>query len=61
VTSAAENSIKFQKTRFWEEKSVEDALTLGPMPQAILVRKWWACIVEKWVVSQYLGAFQKLG
>jgi hypothetical protein len=26
--SAAENSNKFQKTRFWKEKSVEDLVTL---------------------------------
>jgi hypothetical protein len=30
VISAAENSNKFQKTRFWKEKSVEDIITLGP-------------------------------
>jgi hypothetical protein len=30
VISAAENSNKFQKTRFWKEKSVEDMVTLGP-------------------------------
>jgi hypothetical protein len=35
--SAAENSKKFQKTRFWEEKSVEDVGTLGPTSQAKLV------------------------
>jgi hypothetical protein len=28
VISAAENSNKFQKTRFWKEKSVENAVTL---------------------------------
>jgi len=28
VTSAAENSNKFQKTRFWKEKSVENLGTL---------------------------------
>ncbi len=28
--SAAENSYKFQKTRFRREKSVEDVVTLGP-------------------------------
>jgi hypothetical protein len=27
---AAENSNKFQKTRFWKEKSVEGMVTLGP-------------------------------
>ncbi len=28
VISAAENSNKFQKTRFWKEKSVENVVTL---------------------------------
>jgi hypothetical protein len=37
VISAAENSDKFQKTRFWKEKSVEDMGTLGPTAQATLV------------------------
>ncbi len=37
VISAAENSNKSQKTRFWKEKSVEDVVTLGPMAQAALV------------------------
>jgi len=36
VISAAENSKKFPKTRFWKEKSVEDMVTLGPMAQATL-------------------------
>jgi len=35
--SAAENSNKFQKTRFWKEKSVEDLVTLGPTAQVTLV------------------------
>ncbi len=35
--SAAENSNKFQKTRFWKEKSVEDVVRLGPTAQATLV------------------------
>jgi hypothetical protein len=30
VISAAENSSKFQNTKFWKEKSVEDVVTLGP-------------------------------
>ncbi len=34
VISAPENSNKFQKTRFWKEKSVEDVVTLGPTAQA---------------------------
>jgi hypothetical protein len=29
MISVAEDSNKFQKTRFWEEKSVEDVVTLG--------------------------------
>ncbi len=29
MISAAENSNKFQKTRFWKEKSVEAVVTLG--------------------------------
>ncbi len=37
VISATENSYKFQKTRFWREKSVEDVVTLGPTAQATLV------------------------
>ncbi len=37
VISAAENSNKFQKTRFWKEKSVENVVTLGPTTQATLV------------------------
>jgi hypothetical protein len=37
VISAAENSNKFQKTRFWKEKSVEGVITLGPTAEATLV------------------------
>jgi hypothetical protein len=39
VISATENSNKFQKTKFWKEKSVEDVdqFTLGPTAQATLV------------------------
>jgi len=37
VVSAAENSNKFQKTRFWKEKSVEDVVTLGSMAQVTLI------------------------
>jgi hypothetical protein len=28
---APENSNKFENTRFWKEKSVEDVVTLGPI------------------------------
>jgi hypothetical protein len=37
VISATENSNKFQITRFWKEKPVEDVVTLGPTAQATLV------------------------
>jgi hypothetical protein len=37
VIYAIENSNKFQKTRFWKEKSVEDVVTLGPTAEATLV------------------------
>ncbi len=36
VISATKNSNKFQKTKFWKEKPVEDMLTLGPMAHATL-------------------------
>jgi hypothetical protein len=32
VISATENSNKFQKTRFWKEKSVENVVTLEGLP-----------------------------
>jgi len=37
VISAAENANKFQKSRFWKEKSVEDVVTLVPMAHATLL------------------------
>jgi hypothetical protein len=37
VISAAKNSKKFQKTRFWKQKSVENVITLGPRAQVTLV------------------------
>ncbi len=37
VISAAENSNKFQITRFWKEKSLEDVVTLGLMARSTLV------------------------
>ncbi len=37
VISTAENSNKFQKTKFWKEKSVEDVVTLGPTVRTTLV------------------------
>jgi hypothetical protein len=32
MISAAENSNKFETTRFWKEKSVEDVVTLECLP-----------------------------
>ncbi len=32
MISAAENSKKFQKTRFWEEKSVENVIIFEGLP-----------------------------
>jgi hypothetical protein len=37
VKSVAENSNKFQNTRFWKENSVEDMVRVGSTAQAILV------------------------
>jgi hypothetical protein len=37
MISAAKNANKFQKIRFWKEKSVEDRITLGPTAQLTLV------------------------
>ncbi len=37
VISTIDNSNKFQKTRSWKEKSVEDVVILGPMAHATLV------------------------
>ncbi len=46
MISAAENSNKFQKTRFWKEKSVEDpVITLGPTAQATLVYLLWKVVL----------------
>jgi hypothetical protein len=38
ISAAVENSNKFQKIRFWKEKSVEDVVTLGPTAKAVLVQ-----------------------
>ncbi len=37
MISTIKNSNKFQKTRFWKEKSVEDVVALGPIAEAALV------------------------
>jgi hypothetical protein len=40
VISAAENSNKFQRPRFWEEKSVENVVTLEGLPSMISFHIW---------------------
>jgi hypothetical protein len=37
LSFTTENSNKFQKSRFWKEKSVENVVTLGPTAQVTLV------------------------
>jgi hypothetical protein len=37
VISTIGNSNKFQRTKFWKEKSIEDVIKLGPTTQATLV------------------------
>jgi hypothetical protein len=52
VIFSTENSNKYQKTRFWKEKSVEDVVTLGPAARATLV------LLEMRIISThtpYLG------
>ncbi len=54
LISPAENSSKFQKTRFWKEKSVEDVVTLGPTAQATLVYmdiklSWIFTLTQMWI------------
>ncbi len=51
MISAPENSNKFQKIRFWKEKSVGDVLTLGPMAQAS--KAWHSC----WHLANFIEFF----
>ncbi len=37
MISITKNSNKFQKTKFWKEKSVENVVTLGPTAHVTLV------------------------
>jgi hypothetical protein len=55
VISATENSNKFQKTRFWKEKSVENVVTLEGLPfnssmisfSYLAVQKMDTCIAKQ--------------
>jgi len=53
VISTFENSNKFQKTKFWKEKSVEDVVTLRPTTHATLVviDTCWSHLVHKFCAS----------
>jgi hypothetical protein len=55
MISAAENSNKFQKTRFWKEKSVEDKFTLGPTAQATLILMNYATSIPWYLDSLTLN------
>jgi hypothetical protein len=49
-----ENSNKFQKTKFWKEKSVQDMITFGPIAKATLVL---TMSNTSWVlVANYVGS-----
>jgi hypothetical protein len=48
MISAAENSNKFQKTRFWKEKSVENVVTLEGLP------------INSSMISFHIWLFKKL-
>ncbi len=48
MISAGENSNKFQKPRFWKEKSVKDVVSLGAKAQATLLNIW--CYIG-WFIS----------
>ncbi len=54
MISIVENSNKFQKTKFWKEKSIEDMITLGPIAEATLVL---TLSNTSWVlVASYVGS-----
>jgi hypothetical protein len=65
VISAAENSNKFQKPRFWKEKSVEDMVTLGPTTRTTLIIYNRLQISthnhEKWDKSDSIQFFKSVG
>jgi hypothetical protein len=55
VISATENSNKFQKTRFWKEKSVENVVILGLTAQATLVlRNTQFLLILCMMIYQYM-------
>jgi hypothetical protein len=53
-----EIQIKFQKTRFWKEKSLEDVVTLGPMEHATLVAKVWHDLYNSMVNFWMIGIWE---
>ncbi len=57
VISAPKNSNKFQKTRFWKEKSVEDVVTLGPVVHAKLVYIIKTLLVHAYLLLNQITSF----
>jgi hypothetical protein len=55
VIFAAEISNKFQKTRFWKEKSVEDVVTLGPTAHATLAYIEFTNFCKVYCITQKLA------
>jgi hypothetical protein len=49
MISAAENLNKFQKTRFWKEKSVEDVVTLEGLAINSSTISFHIWLFKKWI------------
>jgi hypothetical protein len=58
MISATENSNKFQKTRFWKKRSVEDVVTLGPMAQATPLGNYKKIIATYLCRDHFIAAIQ---
>jgi hypothetical protein len=58
VISATEISNKFQKTRFWDEKSVEDVVTLGPSAEATPVGNYIKIIATYLCRDHFIATIQ---
>ncbi len=54
VISAIENSNKFEKTRFWKEKSVEDVVTLEGLPfnSSMMSFHIWLFKIDTYIAKQ---------
>jgi hypothetical protein len=58
VISATENSNKFQKIRFWKEKSLEDMVTLGPTAKATPVGNYIKIIATYLCRDHFIATIQ---